>query len=262
MTYQETVESNRPDDLAERRKRYEARQAENAQNKYGEINKLLPRVMADVGNVAKGGWNSFDKYKFRSIDDIYKALQPALTKHGVCVAPSVLSMEQKERATKSGGTQLHTILWLRLRWMAPDGSYVSTDLFGEGMDRGDKSINKAISAAMKYLAIVTLQIPVDEPVDSEHDSPEIGKVSAAPKQRITEKQRLQDEARATFKSLWPGTGADQDAALDAIFGENVSPKVAVADATAKELKEYIKRMHALHEAQESAAALADEEPPR
>ena len=117
-SYRETVGNNRPetDDMAERRRKYDANMAKESMQTRGEITKLLPRVMADVGNVAKGGWNNYDKYKFRSIDDIYKALQPALSKHGVSVAPSVLSMEQRERPTKSGGTQLHTVLWLRLRW--------------------------------------------------------------------------------------------------------------------------------------------------
>ena len=257
-SYRETVGNNRPetDDMAERRRRYESTQAQNALYRSGEIDSLMPVVAKAIGAVKKAGWNAYDKYKFRSIADVYQALHPALFGSGVWPHVQTPLMEQSEHPTQKGGTQFKTVVLLRIVFRCADGSFVGHEAYGEGMDRGDKSLNKAYSSAVKNLAQIAFMIPDEDPVESENDSPE---VKAAPKQRVTEKQRLQDEARATFANFWPKSGGMRDAALMELFGENVSPKVAIAEATTKELKEYIKRMHGLYEEQTSPAALADDE---
>jgi hypothetical protein len=55
-------------------------------------------------------------------------------------------------------------------FIAEDGSSATTEVVGEGMDSGDKSSNKALSAAFKY-ALAQLMIVPYAMIDSEIESP-------------------------------------------------------------------------------------------
>lgn len=131
-------------------------------------------TMKDIGAVGKDQTNTFDKYKFRGIDDVYNALSPAMTKNGIFVVPEVLKMEQEDRTTQKGGTQIHTILNMKYTFYAEDGSNVVAVVVGEAMDRSDKSVNKAMSAAFKYACFQTFCIPTEEMKDADAESPEAG----------------------------------------------------------------------------------------
>lgn len=141
----------------------------------GQIFKAIPEVMKEVGAVSKGRKNQQQNYQFRGIDDVYAAVQLVLAKHGVFVVPEVLrdTILWDERTSKSGGTLMHLRVVIRHRFYAADGSSVYADTFGEAMDSGDKSCNKAMSVAMKYALIEALCIPTTEPKDPEDDSPEV-----------------------------------------------------------------------------------------
>jgi hypothetical protein len=148
----------------------------------GQIYALLPKVMDDIGAVGKGRTASMGKagsYYFRGIDDLYNAVQPALIKHGVTVVPVAMEIIHRENYPRIGndgkpyGQMLYTILRATYRLHAPDGSYIEGAAVGEAMDTGDKSCNKAMSAAMKYFLMESLCIPTDEPKDSENDTHEL-----------------------------------------------------------------------------------------
>lgn len=144
--------------------------AENLPKIYGAI----VATMKDIGAVGKDQTNTFDKYKFRGIDDVYNALSPAMTKNGIFVVPKVLRMTQEDRASKNGGTQIHTVLDMEYTFYAVDGSNVVAQVVGEAMDRSDKSVNKAMSAAFKYACFQTFCIPTEEMKDADAESPEAG----------------------------------------------------------------------------------------
>lgn len=144
--------------------------AENLPKIYGAI----VATMKDIGAVGKDQTNTFDKYKFRGIDDVYNALSPAMTKNGIFVVPRVLRMTQEDRASKNGGTQIHTVLDMEYTFYAVDGSNVVAQVVGEAMDRSDKSVNKAMSAAFKYACFQTFCIPTEEMKDADAESPEAG----------------------------------------------------------------------------------------
>lgn len=138
------------------------------------IYKLLSDVMAEVGSVGKGSKAS-DKiggYKFRGIDAVMLALQPALIKCGVIVLPEVLDCTHSEYAVGSGKMQ-HYLVKVRYTFYAPDGSSVSCVAMGEGADKGDKGVNKAMAGAMKYAITQSLSIPTEERKDSEHDETDL-----------------------------------------------------------------------------------------
>ena len=127
---------------------------------YNAIN-AVQSEMSQVG-ISKDKKNVQQGYSFRGIDDVYGALAPMLAKHKLCIIPYVLSRNVVERQTKSGGILFYTTVECEFHFIsAVDGSKHIAKTFGEAMDSGDKSTNKAMSAAYKYAAFQTFCIPVD-----------------------------------------------------------------------------------------------------
>ena len=142
-------------------------------------------VMRDCGFIGKDSVNPVQKYKFRGIDAVMNALNPALIKNKVFVVPDVLEQTREERETAKGGLLIYSVVKVRYTFYAEDGSSVSACVVGEGMDSGDKATNKAMSAAFKYACFQTFCIPTEEMKDSEDDSPEpVAKASETTKKVI------------------------------------------------------------------------------
>ena len=137
-------------------------------NIYGAIQ----TVMNECGAVAKDSKNPQQGYKYRGIDAVMNAINPALRKAGVFVVPEVLDYDCYERANNKGTCLLYSRVKVKYTFYAADGSFVTACVVGEGMDTGDKSMNKAMSAAFKYALFQTFCIPTEEMLDSEQDSPE------------------------------------------------------------------------------------------
>lgn len=124
--------------------------------------------------IAKDRENSFDKYKFRGIDDVYNALAPLLAKHQLCVLPRVLSREVVERESQKGGALFYVTVEAEFDFVsAEDGSKHTVKTFGEAMDRGDKATNKAMSAAYKYAAFQAFAIPTEGDNDADAESHQV-----------------------------------------------------------------------------------------
>lgn len=130
-------------------------------------------IMEDVGAIGKDGKNEKQGYKFRGIEAVMNALQPALIKRRVIPVPTVIEQRRDERVTGSGGTIIYSTITTRYDFIsAEDGSVLSATVIGEGMDTGDKSSNKAMSVAFKYACFQVLCIPTEETVDPDADTPE------------------------------------------------------------------------------------------
>jgi len=137
----------------------------------------MSAVMNDIGAVGKTQENSFQKYKFRGIDDVMNALYPVLCKHHLFLTPEV----QEQKCEIIGGTdgkcktQMHALLTIKYTMYAEDGSSVSAVVVGEGLDSSDKAVSKAMSVGMKYALFQMFCIPTDEmrKSDSDNFSPQL-----------------------------------------------------------------------------------------
>jgi hypothetical protein len=129
-------------------------------------------VASEVGPIAKDRKNTAQNYSFRGIDDVFNSVQPILAKHGIFTTSKIISISREERASKSGGIMAFVMMQLAFTFYAPDGSHVTTETAGEGMDSGDKATGKAMSTAMKYALLQTFQIPTADPKDVEPDNPD------------------------------------------------------------------------------------------
>ena len=126
-------------------------------------------------------------YKFRGIDDVYNAVSPLLAKHGLCVLPRVISRAMVERLSKQGGALFYTTVEVEFDFVsAKDGSKHLVRTVGEAMDSGDKSTNKAMSAAYKYALLMAFGIPTEGDNDTENSTHEVAAKPAEQDPRITD----------------------------------------------------------------------------
>lgn len=145
------------------------------------IYRKMSEVMREIGAVGKDQKNTAQGFKFRGIDQFVNALYPALTRHGVFMAPRALRHDQelKEVIRSNGkpGVDKHVAIMMEYTFYAEDGSSVTVGpIPAEGLDSGDKATNKALSAALKYALIQTFSIPTEDMAEADLDSPEIGRV--------------------------------------------------------------------------------------
>ena len=186
--------------------------------KTGQIFDLIPKIMGDIGHVAKDQNNSFQNYNFRGIDDVYNCVGPVLAKYGVHILPVVLDHSVTDVMTTKNKASCRVILKVAYRFTAPDGSYVEAVTIGEAMDTGDKAASKAMSAAMKYAVWQTLCIPTKGAQgDSENDSYE--RAQPAPQQQPQPQQQAPKPEDAMAK---------KKAALFATWGAEPTGKAMLA----------------------------------
>ena len=141
-------------------------------NVYKAIN-AVQAELAQTG-INKDRRNQQQGYNFRGIDDVFNALSPLLARHGLCILPRVIEHRQTERQTAKGGMLFYTVIKAEFDFVcAEDGSKHTVTTIGEAMDSGDKSSNKAMSAAYKYAAFQAFAIPTEADNDADTHTHEV-----------------------------------------------------------------------------------------
>jgi len=145
-----------------------------------ESKQVYPAITAITAAMAKEGIAKSSRntqgagFNFRGIDDVLNALAGLLAAHGLCILPRVVSREQVERQSKAGGALFYTTIEVEFDLVSSaDGSTHTVKTFGEAMDSGDKSTNKAMSAAYKYMALQTFCIPTKGDNDADATTHEV-----------------------------------------------------------------------------------------
>ena len=159
----------------------------------GKIYEAIANVMKDVGAVGKSEKNDYDNYKYRGIDAVMNALNPAMSKNKVFVTPTIIESHREERPNQKGNVMVYSILTVKYTFYTDDGSSVECTVIGEAMDRSDKSTNKAMSAAFKYACFQTFCIPTEEMIDSESESLEMPAAKRKPKAPKKSDEQLNQE---------------------------------------------------------------------
>ncbi|MFE5674505.1 ERF family protein [Streptomyces erythrochromogenes] len=141
-------------------------------------------VMRDTMPVGKNQKNTAQNYSFRGIDDVMSAMAGPLRSHGVFILPT-LAHQRQDR----DGKMTRTVITMRYRVYGPAGDCLIAEVPGEAHDFADKSMNKAQSAALKYLLFTLFMLPVDGRSidDGDRDHP----VDATPEHRAEQAQRQQ-----------------------------------------------------------------------
>lgn len=127
----------------------------------------ISAVMGEISEVPKSGRNEHYNYDYATESDVTRTLRPLLAEQGLALWVSVVSTES-EMVQVSSGEARHWIVTLDVT-LANEEGYVTTRWRGESIDTGDKGVNKAYTAAIKYWALKTFLISSGDD-DSEQDS--------------------------------------------------------------------------------------------
>lgn len=131
----------------------------------------IAAIMKDTKAIEKTEKNQTQNFIYRGIDNIVNELHDIFASHGVFILPEVLDYNVSEKMTTKGGILYFTRAKVKFHFVAEDGSEVSTINIGEAMDSGDKSMNKAMSIALKYSLMQMLLIPTKEDKDPDSSTP-------------------------------------------------------------------------------------------
>ena len=148
----------------------------------GEIFKLMTDAMAKINAIPKARQPKEGiKFAYRGIDDLYNAFHSIFAELGIFVTfPKITVFKAEEVVTKKSGegyakesinTQRGFIF--TIRFTAKDGSFVTTESVGEGVDAADKASGKATSYAMKSSLIHTFLVPTIDLADPDETNPEL-----------------------------------------------------------------------------------------
>lgn len=144
----------------------------NQQQPSTSLHLKLSQVMAAVDWQPKTERNQSQGYAFVSVERIKDAVRVQLADRKVMVYTSIKSVERSEFQTSKGTTMFHSTVQGEVTFAdAESGEMFTVEAVGEAMDTGDKSLNKAQTALIKYALINTFLIPTGD--DPDHDSPEV-----------------------------------------------------------------------------------------
>ena len=139
-----------------------------------EMYKGIQMVMDEIGAIGKNKRNQAQGFNFRGIDDVMNKLHPLLAKANIIIIPWVTEIHREERTNTKGNTLIYTTIKADYHFVSTvDGSEITASVYGEGMDSGDKSLNKAMSIAMKYACFQVFCIPTEEMVDPDQESHQV-----------------------------------------------------------------------------------------
>jgi len=168
------------------------------------------KMIKNVGEIPRNGWNERFKYKFTKETDVSDALRKACCEVGLVMVPSIHDVSYSIIKTANGGDQYRASLMLKLTLIDPDsGESIEMDFPGDAMDMQDKALPKAITSAHKYALIKLSLNGGGEGDDLEHeDEGKTGKSSVQDKPKPVESGATYRKPAETDKSA---PKADQSA---------------------------------------------------
>lgn len=195
------------------------------------VYQLIAGVSADIARqgISKDRNNAAQGYKFRGIDDVYNALSPIMSMHGLVILPRIVKREVSERANAKGNVLFYVTVEAEFDFVSShDGSKHTVKTYGEAMDSGDKATNKAMSAAYKYAAFQTFCIPTEGDNDADATTHVV-----ATQFDVTEALDAVQDAKTTetLQKVWQKYGAMAVAAQDK--GGHAALKDAVKERKAE-----------------------------
>lgn len=136
-----------------------------------KIFESIAAIQREIDAIGKEKTNTQQGFKFRGIDDVYNAVHPLLSKHGVFSVPKVIENKYETYVNAKGNRATCVYLTVEYTFYAEDGSSLTCSVASEGADFADKASNKAMSFAHKYAILQIFSIPTQDVIDGDADSP-------------------------------------------------------------------------------------------
>jgi hypothetical protein len=136
-----------------------------------QINKALVAAMADISRIgiAKLQRNNAQGYNFRGVEAAMNEMSPILVRHGISVSARYSDLVVTEQPREGKGPMRFVTLKGAFTFAAEDGSNVVSEVYGEAMDSGDKSVVKAQSVAFRTALFQQFVVPTMAMDPEEHE---------------------------------------------------------------------------------------------
>lgn len=128
-----------------------------------KVTAALVRAQARVHAAGKSGDNKFDKYTYSKLEDFLAVAKPVLAVEGLGIVFDVVdAISMDDRTTKNGGMEHVVRVKIRCTIIHDSGETLYFYGYGEGQDRADKAIYKAMTGGKKYALAGALAIPTSD----------------------------------------------------------------------------------------------------
>ncbi|MDF2867254.1 MAG: hypothetical protein K0S11_724 [Gammaproteobacteria bacterium] len=130
----------------------------------------LAKMQPELGVIGKSGENKFDNYTYATLADYIKGTRDIMSKHGFFMVASVEKLTQlTDRATRNGSIEHAVQISLTVRLIHQSGEWIETSCIGEGQDRTDKAVYKAITGARKYAMASLLGLATSDDPEADEE---------------------------------------------------------------------------------------------
>ena len=127
------------------------------------ILKKIYLIQKDIDVIPKEGFNNFNKYNYLMEAQVTTKIKELLDKHQVVFNYSSKVTETKDYQGAKGDTQfLVTVEVIYSFYDVESGESFCGIACGQGSDKGDKGVYKAITGAIKYVYMKTFNIPTGD----------------------------------------------------------------------------------------------------
>jgi hypothetical protein len=136
--------------------------AENVVGLLGKLHKLMVAIehLEKTGQMKSGG----KTWDFVEAAEVVKIVHKEMGKLALVFAPEIVSAHYEQGQSKSGTTNYHWILDLRIVISdAATGAFDVRQWKGESIDYQDKGLGKALTLCLKYFWLQTLLVGTGEP---------------------------------------------------------------------------------------------------
>lgn len=153
----------------------------------------LHAITKEIGTISKNGRNNFHNYDYATEKDFVEALRPLLDKHGVAIVPELGNIPNLQSIGEKGDNLTSLIMKFHLINIDNPTEQTVAIVPGQGTDKGDKGIYKALTGAKKYFIALTFMVETGDDPEKD-DKPAAGKkVSPKAKSKPAAKTETKDE---------------------------------------------------------------------
>lgn len=165
-----------------------------------KMTELLAKIGIEKKAAEKKDRSANIDYNFRGIDSIRNTIAPLMKECALAIIPRVVSREEKERQTKTGGFALWVILHMEFDIANTIGdSKITVPMIAEAVDYSDKATGKAMSYAYKALCINLFNIPTEGEEDADEEKVQIAGKRLGVFQNDDDRQRYKTNCVMAFE---------------------------------------------------------------
>ena len=189
--------------------------AEMAEAKKPSLAKKLAEIKSHVSRVAKNGYNEYHKYPYVLESDLLDVLGPRLAEANIMIWPHVDEYKK-----------LGDVTFLMVTFKFEDGDSGETRevrIAGEGQDKGDKGVYKALTGATKYMLMKTFLVATgDDPEDEQGGEAKPKEKRKAGRPKKSEKQAEGTASESTLTTKEQVAFLANELKHDTAFRENAT----------------------------------------